>query len=158
WIAHRPTHDRCHRRPMTPATTPPVARRRTLATMEETHVLEVEDLTKRYGKTLAVNGVSFRAPAGAVTGFVGPNGAGKTTIMRLILGLDRPTRGTATFDGRPYRRLERPLTQVGAALDPYWFHGGRSARANLRGLALSNGLPDSRVDRVLELTGLTEVA
>ncbi len=93
-----------------------------------------------------------------VTGFLGPNGAGKSTTMRMILGLDRPTSGQALIDGMRYRDLPRPLTMVGALLDARWVHGQRTARAHLAWLAASNEMPRHRVDEVLDLVGLTDVA
>lgn len=121
-------------------------------------MIEVTGLTKTFGSTTAVDNVTFTVRPGIVTGFLGPNGAGKTTTMRLILGLDRPTAGTALIGGRPYRELQRPLRTVGALLDAKWVHPNRSARAHLRWMAASNGLPASRVEEVLRQVGLTEVA
>ncbi|WP_203856849.1 ABC transporter ATP-binding protein [Plantactinospora mayteni] len=121
-------------------------------------VIEVHDLTKRYGRKTAVDGLSFTVRPGHVTGFLGPNGAGKTTTLRMILGLDAPTRGTATVGGVPFRSHRRGLRHVGALLDATHLHGGRSARAHLSALARSNGLPARRVDEVLREVGLTEVA
>jgi len=121
-------------------------------------VIEVRGLTKRFGETLAVDDLSFEVPPGVVTGFLGPNGAGKSTTMRMILGLDRPTRGTALVNGRPYARLQSPMREVGALLDAKDVHGGRSARSHLRALAQSNGIPARRVGEVLELVGLESVA
>ncbi len=118
----------------------------------------VEHLTKAYGSTKAVDDLSFVVRPGAVTGFLGPNGAGKSTTMRMVLGLDRPTSGTATIGGKPYRDLEHPLRQVGALLDAKWVHPNRSARSHLRWMAASNGIPRRRVDEVLALVGLSEVA
>jgi len=121
-------------------------------------MIEVTGLTKTFGSTTAVDDVTFTVRPGIVTGFLGPNGAGKTTTMRLILGLDRPTAGTALIGGRPYRELQRPLRTVGALLDAKWVHPNRSARAHLRWMAASNGLPASLVEEVLRQVGLTEVA
>ncbi len=121
-------------------------------------LIEVDSLTKRFGDTVAVDDLSFSVRPGTVTGFLGPNGAGKTTTLRALLGLVRPTAGTATFDGRPYTELERPLETVGAVLERSGFHPGRSGRDHLRALAVGAGLPDSRVDDVLELTSMTGVA
>ena len=121
-------------------------------------MIEAIDLTKRYGATTAVDGLSFTVPPGQVTGFLGPNGAGKSTTMRLILGLDAPSAGTVTVNGRPYGRYRRPLFEVGALLDAKAVHSGRSAHNHLRALALSNGIPDSRVRTVLEQVGLGKVA
>ncbi len=121
-------------------------------------MIEVSHLTKRHGATTAVDDVSFRVEPGRVTGFLGPNGAGKSTTMRMILGLDRPTSGTATVDGRPYARLESPLQRVGAMLDARSIHPGRTAAAHLRAVADTHRLPRSRVGEVLEITGLASVA
>jgi ABC-2 type transport system ATP-binding protein len=121
-------------------------------------VIEAVGLTKRYGDTLAVDGLSFTVKPGLVTGFLGPNGAGKSTTMRLILGLDRPSAGTVRIDGKTYHELERPLRSVGALLDAKWTHPNRSAYSHLLWLAKSNRLPTSRVREVLELVGLTQVA
>ncbi|WP_086661443.1 ABC transporter ATP-binding protein [Lentzea kentuckyensis] len=121
-------------------------------------MIEAIGLTKRYGRTVAVDDLSFTVQPGRVTGFLGPNGAGKSTTMRMILGLDRPTAGRVLIDGKPYAELNRPLRTVGALLDAKWVHPNRSARAHLRWLAKSNGLPDKRVDAVLEAVGLTQVA
>ncbi|WP_406639757.1 ABC transporter ATP-binding protein [Amycolatopsis sp. WGS_07] len=121
-------------------------------------MLEATGLTKSYGDTVAVRDLTFTARAGRVTGFLGPNGAGKSTTMRLLLGLDAPTAGTAHIEGKPYRQLTDPLRTVGALLDATWRHPGRSARQHLRFLAATNGLPDRRADEVLELVGLTAVA
>jgi ABC-2 type transport system ATP-binding protein len=120
--------------------------------------IEVQGLTKRYGETLAVDGLSFTVPAGRVTGFVGPNGAGKSTTMRLILGLDAPDGGDALVNGRRYATLCAPLREVGALLDATALHPGRRAHDHLLWLAQSNGLPRDRVDEVLALVGLTAVA
>ncbi|MEU3009614.1 ABC transporter ATP-binding protein [Nocardia asteroides] len=121
-------------------------------------MIELKGLTKQFGQTVAVQDLSFTVRPGQVTGFLGPNGAGKSTTMRMILGLDRPTSGTALIDGKRYEELERPLTQVGALLDAKWVHPNRSARAHLEWLAASNDLPKSRVEEVLRLVGLSEVA
>jgi ABC-2 type transport system ATP-binding protein len=121
-------------------------------------MIEARGLTKRYGDTLAVDDLSFTVQPGIVTGFLGPNGAGKSTTMRMILGLDRPTRGQALVNGRPYAAAKAPLREVGALLDAKAVHGGRTARAHLLALAQSNGLPARRVDEVLEMTGMTAVA
>jgi ABC-2 type transport system ATP-binding protein len=121
-------------------------------------MIEVHDLTKRYGEKVAVDHLSFTVQPGRVTGFLGPNGAGKSTTMRLILGLDHPTSGTAAIDGKPYRALPQPLRTVGALLEAKSVHGGRSARNHLRFLAQTQGLPASRVDEVLALVGLRDVA
>lgn len=121
-------------------------------------MIEAVNLTKRYGSKTAVNNVSFSIEPGTVTGFLGPNGAGKSTTMRLIMGLDHPTSGSVTIDGKHYRDLAAPLCEVGALLDAKGLHGSRSARNHLRQLAVSNGIHSRRVDEVLELTGLTAVA
>ena len=121
-------------------------------------MIEVRGLTKRYGSTTAVDDLSFTVQPGIVTGFLGPNGAGKSTTMRMILGLDRPTRGTALVFGRPYVEAPAPLQQVGALIDAKDVNGGRSARNHLLALAQSNGLPASRVGEVLEMVDLTAVA
>jgi ABC-2 type transport system ATP-binding protein len=121
-------------------------------------MIEVNGLTKRYGKTLAVDRLTFAVEPGVVTGFVGPNGAGKSTTMRMVLGLDRPTAGTATVAGRPYHQLVRPLRQVGALLDASAVHPRRSAYDHLLALARSNGIARTRVGEVLERVGLDGVA
>jgi ABC-2 type transport system ATP-binding protein len=121
-------------------------------------MIEAIGLCKRYGATLAVDDLSFTVPPGQVTGFLGPNGAGKSTTMRLILGLDAPTSGSVTVNGRPYAAYRRPLVEVGALLEAKAFHGGRSAYNHLRCLALSNGIGRARVEQVLELVGLGSVA
>ena len=120
-------------------------------------MIEVRGLTKRYGETTAVSGLSFDVMPGKVTGFLGPNGAGKTTTMRLILGLDYPNAGTVTIDGKPYASLAYPMREVGALLDARAVHGGRSARNHLLCLAQTNNLPRKRVGEVLEQVGLTVV-
>ena len=121
-------------------------------------MIEAIGLTKRYGTTVAVDNLSFTVPPGQVTGFLGPNGAGKSTTMRLILGLDAPTSGSVTVNGRPYPQYRRPLLEVGALLEAKAVHGGRSARNHLKWLALSNGISRSRVDHVLDQVGLSSVA
>ncbi len=121
-------------------------------------MIEVRDLTKRYGGKVAVDHLSFTVEPGRVTGFLGPNGAGKSTTMRLVLGLDYPNTGSATINGKPYHELSRPLRTVGALLEAKSVHGGRSARNHLRFLAQTQGLPRRRVDEVLGLVGLLEVA
>ncbi len=120
--------------------------------------IDVRDLTKEYGARRAVDGLGFSVRPGRVTGFLGPNGAGKSTTMRLVLGLDRPTSGTATIGGRAYAALREPLRRVGALLDAGAAHRSRTARDHLRALAASNRIPGARVDAVLEQTGLAEVA
>jgi ABC-2 type transport system ATP-binding protein len=121
-------------------------------------MIEVRDLTKRYGPKVAVDHLSFTVEPGRVTGFLGPNGAGKSTTMRLVLGLDHPNAGSATINGKPYHELNRPLRTVGALLEAKSVHGGRSARNHLRFLAQTQGLPRRRVDEMLGLVGLLEVA
>ncbi len=115
-------------------------------------------LTKRYGKTLAVDDLSFTVTPGVVTGFLGPNGSGKSTTMRMILGLDVPDAGSALVNGCAYGELSWPLREVGALLDAKAFHPGRSARNHLRWLAQTNDIPAARVDTVLDIVGLTAVA
>ncbi|AQZ63789.1 hypothetical protein BKM31_22070 [[Actinomadura] parvosata subsp. kistnae] len=117
-------------------------------------MIEVTGLTKRFGRTLAVDDLSFTVAPGRITGFLGPNGAGKTTTMRVLLGLDAPTAGRATVHGLPYRELSRPLTRVGALLDATAVQGGRTAEQHLWWLARSNGLPRSRIGGLLGLVGL----
>ncbi len=121
-------------------------------------MIEARGLTKRYGDTLAVDNLSFSVAPGKITGFLGPNGAGKTTTMRLILGLDRPTSGQVTVNGKPFEQADQPVRHVGALLDAKALHGGRSAYNHLLCLAQSNNLPRRRVDEVLALVGLTDVA
>ncbi|MFF9020043.1 ATP-binding cassette domain-containing protein [Streptomyces eurythermus] len=120
--------------------------------------IDVRDLTKEYGGRRAVDGLTFSVRPGRVTGFLGPNGAGKSTTFRLVLGLDRPTAGTATIGGDAYARLREPLRRVGALLDARAAHGSRTARGHLLALAASNRIPVRRVDTVLEETGLATVA
>ena len=120
--------------------------------------IEVRALTKRYGKTVAVDQLSFAVQPGRVTGFLGPNGAGKSTTLRMILGLDNPTSGSALVNGRPFPYHHNPLSEVGALLDPKAFHPGRSALDHLRCLALANGINRRRAEEVLDLVGLTSVA
>jgi ABC-2 type transport system ATP-binding protein len=121
-------------------------------------MIEANHLTKRYGKTVAVHGVSFTVKPGQVTGFLGPNGAGKSTTMRMILGLDTPSSGEVRVDGKPYRQLADPLRSVGALLDAKAIVGGRSAANHLTWLADSNGIARSRVREVLDIVGLSDVA
>jgi ABC-2 type transport system ATP-binding protein len=121
-------------------------------------MIEIRDLTKRYGPTLAVDQLSCDIHPGRVTGFLGPNGAGKSTTMRMVLGLDNPDRGNVRINGRPFREHERPMAAVGALLDAKAVHGGRSARDHLRCLAQSNQIPAARVGEVLEAVGLASVA
>ncbi|WP_446046465.1 ABC transporter ATP-binding protein [Streptomyces olivaceus] len=120
--------------------------------------IDVRNLTKEYGTRRAVDDLTFTVRPGRVTGFLGPNGAGKSTTMRLVLGLGRPTSGTATVGGRPYRTLAEPLRHVGALLDSDSAHGSRTARDHLRVLAASNRIAARRVDEVLEETGIAAVA
>ena len=120
--------------------------------------IDVQDLTTEFGGRRAVDRLTVRVQPGRVTGFLGPNGAGKSTTMRLVLGLDRPTAGSATIGGRPYAALHEPLRHVGALLDAQAAHGSRTARDHLRVLAASNRIPERRVDEALEETGLASVA
>jgi ABC-2 type transport system ATP-binding protein len=117
-------------------------------------MIHVDDLTKRYGDTLAVDGLSFEVRPGRVTGFLGPNGAGKSTTIRTIVGLDAPTAGRATVNGRRYGELRAPLHEVGVLLDARGVHGGRTAFNHLWWLAQSNGIPRRRVGEALEMVGL----
>lgn len=121
-------------------------------------MIEIEDLTKRYGAVTAVDGLSFSVQPGHVTGFLGPNGAGKSTTLRILVGLSRPTAGRVLVDGRSFAREPRGLRHVGALLDAGDIHGGRSAAAHLRALARSNDLPRRRVDEVLGEVGLADAA
>ncbi|WP_433384039.1 ATP-binding cassette domain-containing protein [Actinoplanes sp. CA-142083] len=121
-------------------------------------IIEVSELRKRFGASVALDGMTFTAGPGLVTAFVGPNGSGKTTTMRVVLGLDRPDAGTALVGGRPYVTLDRPLTHLGALIDPGALQPGRSGRNHLLWLAQSQGLGARRVDEVLDLTGLRPVA
>jgi ABC-2 type transport system ATP-binding protein len=121
-------------------------------------VIEARGLAKRYGSTLAVDDLSFDVLPGQVTGFLGPNGAGKSTTLRMVLGLDTPTSGSVTIDGRPYSSLRYPLFEVGAMLEAKAIHEGRTAYNHLLCLAQSNGIGRHRVDEVLEIVGLTSVA
>jgi len=121
-------------------------------------MIEAQGLTKRYGDTVAVNDLSFTVKPGVVTGFLGPNGAGKSTTMRLILGLDSPTSGSVTVNGKAYIKSHRPLSEVGALLEAKSIHGGRNAYNHLWSIAQTNGIPKKRVGEVLELVGLTQVA
>jgi ABC-2 type transport system ATP-binding protein len=120
--------------------------------------IEVDGLSKRFGRVQAVSDLSFTVESGAVTGFLGPNGAGKSTTLRIILGLTRPDRGSATFAGRHFRELARPSAHVGAVLEHASFHPGRTAADHLRVLAAAGGHPLGRVDDVLEQVGLTGAA
>jgi ABC-2 type transport system ATP-binding protein len=121
-------------------------------------MIEATDLTKLFGDKVAVDHLSFAVHPGRVTGFLGPNGAGKSTTMRIILGLDHPSSGSATIDGKPYADLVNPLRTVGALLEAKSVHTGRSARNHLLFLAQTQGLPSSRVDAMLDLVGLRDVA
>ncbi|HEY6709365.1 MAG TPA: ATP-binding cassette domain-containing protein [Actinomycetota bacterium] len=121
-------------------------------------MIEARGLTKRYGDKLAVDDLTFTVRPGVVTGFLGPNGAGKSTTMRMILGLDTPTRGSVTVNGRPYREHAAPLREVGALLDARSVHPGRSAYNHLLSMAQTSGIPKSRVDEVVEAVGLASVA
>lgn len=121
-------------------------------------MINVEGLTKSYGSKKAVDDLSFTVTAGRVTGFLGPNGSGKSTTMRCMLGLDRIDAGSVTFDGKQYVDFQRPLTEVGSLLDAGDAHKGRSARNHLRWIAMTNGLSASRVDEVLRMVGMSEVA
>ncbi|MFF4317879.1 ABC transporter ATP-binding protein [Streptomyces sp. NPDC001568] len=121
-------------------------------------MITLRGLTKRYGDTVAVDGLTLDIEEGRVTGFLGPNGAGKSTTLRMVLGLDHPTAGEALIGGRPYAALRRPLREVGALLDAKALHPARSARSHLIAQARSNGIPLRRVDEVLETVGLAKVA
>ncbi|WP_298861344.1 ABC transporter ATP-binding protein [uncultured Microbacterium sp.] len=121
-------------------------------------MITAEGLGKRYGDKVAVDGISFTVRPGSVTGFLGPNGAGKSTTMRMIVGLDRPTTGGVTINGKDYWQLTSPLTEVGALLDAKAVHTGRSARNHLRAMAATHGIPNSRVDEVIDITGIGSVA
>jgi ABC-2 type transport system ATP-binding protein len=121
-------------------------------------MIEVHNLSKHYGERVAVDDLSFVVKPGVVTGFLGPNGSGKSTTMRLILGLDAPTKGTALVGGRAYRDIPAPLHEIGAMLEAHAIHGGRSARNHLRAMAATHGVPDSRVQELIELVGLGQVA
>ncbi|CAN5663755.1 ABC transporter ATP-binding protein [soil metagenome] len=121
-------------------------------------MIEVSELTKRYGEHTAVDDLSFVVHPGVVTGFLGPNGAGKSTTMRMILGLDRPTAGRATVNGRPFADHRAPVHEMGALLEAKGVHPGRPARDHLRALAATVGISNRRVDEVLELVGLADVA
>ncbi|MGV9888055.1 ATP-binding cassette domain-containing protein [Streptomyces sp. NPDC003395] len=120
-------------------------------------MIEAQQLTKRYGEKTAVDGLDFTVKPGTVTGFLGPNGAGKSTTMRMIVGLDAPSTGSVTVNGRRYARHEAPLQEVGALLEAKSIHPGRSAHNHLRALALTHGIPRRRVEEVVELAGLGSV-
>jgi ABC-2 type transport system ATP-binding protein len=122
------------------------------------HAIEVQGLTKRFGSVVAVDDLSFTVDYGRVVGFLGQNGAGKTTTLRVLLGLARASGGTAVVDGKPYVGLPAPLTEVGAVLDGGMVHPGRTGRNHLRTIARAGGIGDARVDEVLAMVGLTEVA
>jgi ABC-2 type transport system ATP-binding protein len=121
-------------------------------------MIDVDHLTKRYGRTIAVNDLSFRVTPGRITGFLGPNGAGKTTTLKAVLGLLRPTSGTAKVFGKAYRELDDPVRQVGAVLETSRYHPGRSGRNHLRVLAAQSGIARGRVEEVLELVAMKEPA
>ncbi len=121
-------------------------------------MIEVRSVVKRYGSKVAVDGLSFVAEPGQVTGFLGPNGAGKSTTMRMIVGLDRPTSGSVLVNGRRYAEHHAPLHEIGALLEAKAVHPGRTAVSHLLGLARTHGIPRRRVDEVIELAGLTKVA
>jgi ABC-2 type transport system ATP-binding protein len=128
------------------------------ATVEGLGMIEARGLTKKYGDKVAVDDLSFTVQPGVVTGFLGPNGAGKSTTMRMILGLDAPTSGTVTVNGKPYREHVAPLHEVGALLEARSIHSGRSAFNHLLALAQTSGIPRSRVEEVIDAVGLREVA
>lgn len=121
-------------------------------------MIEARSLTKRFGKKTAVDAADFTVHPGKVTGFLGPNGAGKSTTMRMIVGLDRPSAGSVTVNGRPYREHKAPLREVGVLLDAKAVHTGRSAYNHLRAMAATHDIPASRVNEVIQLTGLESVA
>ncbi|WP_339998080.1 ABC transporter ATP-binding protein [Corynebacterium sp. USCH3] len=121
-------------------------------------MINIEDLTKTRGNRTILDDVSFHARPGTVTGFLGPNGAGKSSTLRILLGIDRASSGTALIDGRPYPALDRPITHVGSLLDGSGAHRSRTARNHLAWVARSNGIPGSRVDEVLQAVGLADAA
>ncbi|MEV7397777.1 ATP-binding cassette domain-containing protein [Aeromicrobium sp. NPDC092404] len=121
-------------------------------------MIRAQGLTKTFGDKIAVNGIDFTVEPGRVTGFLGPNGAGKSTTMRMILGLDAPTKGTVSVNGHRYAASPAPLREIGALLEAHAIHPGRSARDHLRWMAASNGIPTTRVGEVLEQVGLDTVA
>ena len=121
-------------------------------------MLKVSHLSKNFRSFKAIDDLSFEVPDGQVTGFLGPNGSGKSTTMRMCVGLENPTSGTATFDGTPFRGLSNPATTVGTLLDATWFHPGRSARAHLGYMAALQGVSMNHVDDTLDRVGLTQVA
>lgn len=121
-------------------------------------MIQARELVKRYGDKVAVDSLDFTVEPGTVTGFLGPNGAGKSTTMRMVMGLDRPTSGDVTVNGKHYRDHRAPLQEVGALLDARQFQPGRTARNHLRVIATTNGIPKSRVDEVISMVGLDDVA
>src|SRR5262249_37539886 len=121
-------------------------------------MIEVENLSKRYGATLAVGGLDFVVRPGVVTGFLGPNGAGKSTTMRMIAGLDEPTAGRVRVNGREYRAARAPMAELGILLEARAMHTGRSARNHLLALAQTNGVSRRRVDELIDMVGLSDVA
>src|SRR5580698_7044623 len=126
--------------------------------MEDVAMIEVDNLSKRYGDKLAVDRLSFSVPAGTVTGFLGPNGAGKSTTMRMIAALDEPTTGRVLVNGKDYRAASAPMAELGILLEAKAVHTGRSARNHLLALAQTNGVSRRRVDEVIDMVGLSEVA
>lgn len=123
-----------------------------------TVAIQFDSLVKQFGKQKAVNGLSATVMQGRITGFLGPNGAGKSTTLRCLVGLSAPTSGTATIFGKDYKDLDHPLTKVGTVLDSRGFHPALTGKKNLKVVAAAAGIPDSRVDQVLELVELTDVA
>src|ERR1700710_1793037 len=121
-------------------------------------MIEVEHVTKRYGDRIAVDDLTFQVKPGIVTGFLGPNGAGKSTTMRVILGLDAPTSGHVTVNGKAYRDLAAPLHEIGAMLEARAIHTGRSAYNHLLAMAQTHGIPRRRIDEVIDMVGLQSVA
>ena len=121
-------------------------------------MIQIEHVTKRYGEKVAVDDLTFAVKPGIVTGFLGPNGAGKSTTMRMIVGLDRPNAGSATVNGKPYRDLPAPLHEVGTLLEARAIHTGRSAYNHLLAMAQTHGIGRQRVQEVIDLVGLSEVA
>src|SRR5207248_9126184 len=136
----------------------PPGRFRSSTFQKGTLMIQARGLTKRYGTLVAVNDLSFDVLPGRVTGFLGPNGSGKSTTLRMVLGLDAPTSGSVTVNGRPFGKHRRPLREVGALLDAKALQGGRSAYNHLLCLAQASGLPRRRVDEVLERVGMSSVA
>src|SRR4051812_49313026 len=131
---------------------------RAAAAVDDGRMIEVEHVTKRYGEKMAVEDLTFTVRPGIVTGFLGPNGAGKSTMMRVMLGLDAPTSGTARINGADYRDLVAPLHEIGAMLEARAIHTGRSAYNHLLAMAQTHGIGRARVEEVIELVGLSEVA